>query len=96
VNSDDLLERRKGWVILHVQPFFFGQPGWWDSPCINHFVSADTIVSNLFNPQDLNRYSYVLNNPVRYRDPMGYMVADEDDGGCYICEYPPGPVVTLP
>ena len=24
------------------------------------------------NPQDLNRYTYVRNNPVRYRDPSGH------------------------
>jgi RHS repeat-associated protein len=50
---------------------------WWFSPYINHFVSADTIVPGYTNPQSLNRYSYVANNPVRYTDPTGHMrVAD--------------------
>ena len=29
------------------------------------------------NPQALNRYSYVLNNPLRYTDPMGHGLIDE-------------------
>jgi hypothetical protein len=30
------------------------------------------------NPQAYNRYSYVLNNPVRYSDPSGYIALDEE------------------
>jgi hypothetical protein len=41
-------------------------------------VSADTIVPGYTNPQNLNRYSYVANNPLRYTDPTGHMM---DDGG---------------
>ena len=33
---------------------------------------------NPANPQDLNRYTYVRNNPARYRDPSGHAIcADE-------------------
>jgi RHS repeat-associated protein len=39
------------------------------SPYINRFLSADNIVPNPTNPQNLNRFSYVLNNPLRYTDP---------------------------
>jgi len=42
------------------------------SPYINRFVSVDTIVPGYTNPQSLNRYSYVLNNPLRYNDPSGH------------------------
>ncbi len=38
---------------------------------LGRFVSPDTVVSDLFNPQDLNRYSYVRNNPFLYNDPTG-------------------------
>ncbi len=34
--------------------------------------AADTIVPNPDDPQALNRYSYVLNNPLRYTDPTGH------------------------
>jgi hypothetical protein len=39
---------------------------------IRRFISADTIVSDPANPQSLNRYSYCLNNPLRYTDPTGH------------------------
>ena len=38
---------------------------WYDAR-IARFASADTIVPDAGNPQDLNRYSYVRNNPVKY------------------------------
>ncbi len=39
---------------------------------IGRFISADTIVPNMGNPQDFNRYSYTRNNPLRYTDPSGH------------------------
>jgi hypothetical protein len=38
------------------------------------FISADTIVPDPANPQALNRYAYVLNNPLKYTDPSGHWV----------------------
>jgi len=40
-------------------------------PLNGRFISPDSIVPNPANPQDLNRYSYVQNNPVTYTDPTG-------------------------
>ena len=39
---------------------------------IGRFISADSIVPNLANPQSLNRYSYCYNNPLVYTDPTGH------------------------
>jgi len=36
------------------------------------FISADTIVPGAFDPQALNRYTYVRNNPIIYTDPSGH------------------------
>jgi RHS repeat-associated protein len=49
----------------------------WYSPAVGRFLSADTIVPEPGNPQAFNRYSYVTNNPLRYRDPSGH---DQDCG----------------
>jgi RHS repeat-associated protein len=39
---------------------------------LGRFVSADTIVPRASDPQQLNRYAYGLNNPVKYIDPSGH------------------------
>jgi RHS repeat-associated protein len=41
-------------------------------PQIGRFISADTVVPDPSDPQNLNRYSYVLNNPLKYTDPSGH------------------------
>jgi RHS repeat-associated protein len=41
---------------------------------IGRFISADSIVQSPTNPQTLNRYSYALNNPLKYVDPTGHEV----------------------
>ena len=42
------------------------------SPLIGRFIQADTVVPGYTNPQALNRYSYVLNNPINRVDPSGH------------------------
>ncbi len=39
---------------------------------IGRFISPDTIVPEFANPQALNRYAYVYNNPLKYTDPTGH------------------------
>lgn len=40
-------------------------------PLIGRFVSMDPVSGDPKNPQSLNKYSYVQNNPVKYVDPTG-------------------------
>lgn len=47
-------------------------------PGLRRFISADTIVPDPNNPQSLNRYSYCLNNPLKYVDPTGHFVSQDD------------------
>ena len=42
------------------------------SPLLGRFISADPIVPDFSNPQSLNRYAYVYNNPLKYIDPSGH------------------------
>jgi RHS repeat-associated protein len=41
-------------------------------PAIGRFISPDIYIQNFTNPQTINRYSYALNNPLRYTDPTGW------------------------
>jgi len=38
---------------------------------LGRFISPDTFIQAPYNPQSLNRYSYCLNNPLKYIDPTG-------------------------
>jgi RHS repeat-associated protein len=39
---------------------------------LGRFNTADTLVGSIGNPQTLNRYAYVLNNPLVFIDPSGH------------------------
>ena len=54
-----------GLGIYHYQARFY-------SPKLGRFIQPDTIVPGASNPQNLNRYSYGLNNPVNNNDPSGH------------------------
>ncbi|MCL1125856.1 toxin TcdB middle/N-terminal domain-containing protein [Shewanella surugensis] len=41
-------------------------------PNLNRFLQADPSIQAPHNIQNYNRFSYVLNNPLRYTDPSGY------------------------
>jgi RHS repeat-associated protein len=43
-------------------------------PMIGRFLSPDPNVQFVGDLQSYNRYSYVLNNPLRYTDPTGYFL----------------------
>ncbi len=45
-------------------------------PLIGRFISPDTIIPDPSNPQSFNRYSYCLNNPLKYIDPNGHQQAE--------------------
>jgi pyocin large subunit-like protein len=38
------------------------------------FTQPDTLLPDPYDPQALNRYSYALNNPLRYNDPSGHYI----------------------
>ena len=51
----------------------------WLDVYITQFSQPDSIVPNLYNPLDWNRYSYARYNPVRYTDPSGHIACDDQD-----------------
>jgi len=50
-------------------------------PTISRFLSPDIFIQSPTNSQSYNRYAYVWNNPLKYTDPTGYELGDEDFGG---------------
>jgi RHS repeat-associated protein len=58
------------------------------SPLLQRFLSGDTVVPGAGEPQALNRYAFVLNNPLRYIDPSGHCGVDVAGGlGELDCTY---------
>ena len=47
-------------------------------PKVGRFITPDPFVTNPLDPQGLNRYSYVQNNPLNLVDPSGF--SDQDPG----------------
>jgi len=43
------------------------------------FTSADSFGGRISNPQSLNLYAYVLNNPLKWNDPTGHQKETEDE-----------------
>jgi RHS repeat-associated protein len=43
-------------------------------PILGCFMSADPFITELDNPQNFNRYSYVYNDPLSLTDPSGFTV----------------------
>jgi RHS repeat-associated protein len=49
--------------------YFFGAR-WYDAEA-GRFAGVDPLVARLMNPQELNAYSYTLNEPINHIDPTG-------------------------
>jgi RHS repeat-associated protein len=65
-------QREEGTIGL-----YFYSARWYDA-VLGRFTQPDTIVPEPGNPQSLNRYAYTLNNPVKYTDPTGHHIFEED------------------
>jgi RHS repeat-associated protein len=68
------LEQAELGLIYFVARFY--------DPVLTHFVQADTYVPEIQGVQAWDRYAYVNNSPVMYKDPTGHkiLVDEEEDG----------------
>jgi hypothetical protein len=69
------MKNRIGSLLLLIVLALMLKPGvalaYYD-PELGRFIQPDTIIPDLSNPQSYNRYSYCVNNPLRYTDPTGH------------------------
>ena len=96
--SADVAYKYTGQEFDSSTDLYFYQARYYD-PHLGRFISADTIVPKPFNSQSLNRYSYVLNNPLNYVDPTGFLsepLTDEELGEIVINPVPIRAVVGTP
>ncbi len=61
------------------------------TPVAARFISPDSIVPNPVDPQSLNRYTAMANNPLKFADPTGHAeISPRDDSACWNCAaWPP-------
>jgi RHS repeat-associated protein len=45
-------------------------------PWLGRFISPDSIIPSIGDPQALDRYAYTYNNPLKYNDPSGHCIWD--------------------
>ncbi|MFZ5875343.1 MAG: toxin TcdB middle/N-terminal domain-containing protein [Nitrospirota bacterium] len=69
--SVDISHKFTGQRLDSSTGLYFYNARYYD-PVLGRFVQPDRIVPNPRNPQSLNRYSYVDNNPLNYTDPTGH------------------------
>ncbi len=55
-------------------------------PILGRMMSADPLLGDLTDPQSLNRYSYVRNNPLALTDPSGFVTCSENEEGVWTCD----------
>jgi hypothetical protein len=53
------------------------------NPVLGMFITPDSVIPDLYDPQKLNRYAYVRNNPIIYVDPSGHVEKEEKRPVCY-------------
>lgn len=53
----------------------------WYEPVLGRFIQADTIVPNASNPKEYDRFSYALNNPIKFIDPSGHQACWDEHAG---------------
>jgi RHS repeat-associated protein len=54
----------------------------YNSSSVGRFMSPDPIGGQKIDPQTLNKYSYVRNNPINFTDPTGLYTCKDDNNKC--------------
>jgi len=62
--------RYTGQILDDATGLYYYNARYYD-PVLGRFIQPDDIIPNFADPQSYNRYSYCVNNPLRYTDPSG-------------------------
>ena len=54
----------------------------YNSSSMGRFMSPDPLGGRMIDPQTLNKYSYVRNNPINFTDPTGLYTCKDDNNQC--------------
>ncbi len=92
-SGSDVAYKYTGKELDSSTALYFYEARYYDA-ALGRFISADTIVPDPNNPQYLNRYTYALNNPLRYTDPTGQCPECGALGSDYFA--PPWPFLSPP
>ncbi len=68
-NSQEL-DKESGYLFYNARHY---------DPEIARFVTPDTVIDGEGSTQGWNRFAYVHNNPIRYKDPTGHEVRSAED-----------------
>jgi RHS repeat-associated protein len=69
-NAFKVSRRYTGQVLDEGTGLYYYNARYYD-PVLGRFTQPDDVIQDIFNPQTYNRYSYCVNNPLRYTDPTG-------------------------
>jgi RHS repeat-associated protein len=70
-NAFKVSRRYTGQVLDEGTGLYYYNARYYD-PVLGRFTQPDDVIQDIFNPQTYNRYSYCVNNPLRYTDPTGH------------------------
>ncbi len=72
-NTPDPNHKFTGQILDDSTDLYYYGARYYD-PTLRRFITPDIYVQNKYDPQSLNRYSYVRNNPLKYTDPSGHFL----------------------
>ena len=71
-------EHLPGWGLINMNARLY-------DPALCRFLSPDPVLQDPANTQNFNRYSYCLNNPLRYTDESGEVFGVDDAVAVILC-----------
>ena len=62
---------------------------------LGRFLATDSVLPNVYEPQQLNRFAYVRNNPLKLVDPDGHALIAAIALGAFVASYVTGKTIVI-